>query len=353
MLRSSWAAACFVLQLVAMTVAAPAAGQQGETFKPGFGWQPGMRIQAVESRLGVVREGAVSDSGRISTATYTIVVSEHRDGVLISHEDIRVERLGDFPPELPPINRVNEVVSDNLRYWMRLPNLVVSEQGEFIRVDDVQSFRFRVESSIRPIAAALAEGDPEIADLLDEMLAVAVNEEVIDGLASDRWSSLVDRWAYTDWEIGRVFAADIEHPSPLVPGPPIMYAIRAGVTRKLPCQAPSGGLTCAVFVMVTRPADSAIGQAAQVLADTLGAQLLAAAGREVPEDYLQGEEDALTFQELRLESRVELMADPVSLLPVWLEERQTRAGEGIGLGEPFSFFTEEIVTTEFSYPESR
>lgn len=77
------------------------------------------------------------------------------------------------------------------------------------------------------------------------------------------------------------------------------------------------------------------------------------AEREVSEDYHQGEADALTFQELRLESRVELMADPVSLLPVWLEERQTRAGQGVGLGEPFSFFTQEILTTEFSYPESR
>lgn len=353
MVRSSWVAVCFVLQLVGMALAAPAVGQQGETFKPGFGWQPGMRIQAAESRVGVLREGAVSDSGRISTATYTIIVSEHRDGLLISHEDIRVERTGDFPPELPPITRVNEVVSDNLKYWMRLPNLVVTRQGEFVRVDDLQAFQFRVESSIRPVAAALAGGDPEIASLLDEALAAVVNEEVIEGLASDRWSSLVDSWAHTDWQIGQVFAADIERPNPLVPGPPIMYTIRAGVTERLPCQAPSGGLTCAVFVMVTRPADAAIGQAAQILADSLGAQLLEAAGREVSEDDLQGGGDALTFQELRLESRVELMADPGSLLPVWLEERQTRAGQGVGLGEPFSFFTQEILTTEFSYPEGR
>jgi len=351
MLRASWGAACFVLQLVAMSWAAPAAGQQGETFRPGFGWQPGMRIHAAESRLGVVREGAVSDSGRISTATYAIVVSEHRDGLLISHEDIRVELSGDLSPELPPITRVNEVVANNLKYWMRLPNLVVTEQGEFVRVDDLEGFRFRVESSIRPVAAAMAGGDPEIASLLDEMLAVVVNQEVIEALASDRWSSLVDKWAQTDWQIGHVFAADIEHPNPLVPGPPIMYSIRAGVTEKLPCQAPSGGLTCAVFVMVTRPADAAIGQAAQVLADSLGAELLAAAGRDVSEEYLQGEADALTFQELHLETRVELMADPVSLLPVWLEERQKRAGSGIGLGEPFSFYSEEILTTEFSYPE--
>lgn len=45
------------------------------------------------------------------------------------------------------------------------------------------------------------------------------------------------------------------------------------------------------------------------------------------------------------------MSNPVSLLPMWLEERQTRAGSGVALGEPFSFFTQEIVTTEFSYPE--
>lgn len=299
---SSAAAVCLVFHLVSIISATPVTGQQGETFKPGFGWQPGLRIHATESRVGVLREGAVSDSGRVSTASYTIVVSEHRDGLLISHEDIRVERSGDFPPDLPPIARVNEVAADNLKYWMRLPNLVVTERGQFVRVDDLEAFRFRVDNSIRPISAALAGGDPEIADLLDEMLAVVVNEEVIEALASDRWSSLVDKWAYTDWEIGHVFAADIEAPDPLVPGPPITYTIHAGVTEKRECQAPGGGITCAIFVMVTRPADAAIGHAAQMLADSLGVQILAAAGREVASDYLQGEADALTFQELHLES---------------------------------------------------
>ena len=334
-------------------LACPIAGQQSNTFTPGFKWEPGLRIEATESRVGVLYEGATSDSGRVSTATYAIVVSEHPDGLLISHEDIRVERTRDFPDELPPIARVNEVVSDNLKYWMRLPNLVVTGDGEFIRVDDIAGFQFRVEASIRPVASARAGGDPEIVGLLEEMLAVVVNEQVIESLAADRWSSLVDKWAGTEWEIGQVFGADIEYPNPLVPGPPIMYTINAGVTQRLQCQAPSGGLTCAVFVMVSRPADAALGQAAQVLADSLGAQLLAAAGQEVPAEYLDDGANALTFDELRLETRVELMADPESLLPVWLEERQTRAGRGIGLGEPFSFFTEEILTTEFSYPQPR
>ena len=348
---SSAAAACLAFHLVSIISATPVTGQQGETFKPGFEWQPGLRIQATESRVGVLREGAVSDSGRVSIASYTIVVSEHPDGLLISHEGIRVERSGDLPPDLPPIARVNEVVADNLKYWMRLPNLVVTERGQFVRVDDLEAFRFRVDSSIRPISAALAGGDPEIAGLLDEMLAVVVNEEVIEALASDRWSSLVDMWSDTDWEIGHVFVADHEAPNPLVPGPPIMYTIHAGVTEKRECQAPNGGIACAIFVMVTRPAEAAIGQAAQILADSLGAEILASAGREVSSDYLEGETDALTFQDLHIESRVELMSDPVSLLPMWLEERQTRSGNGVALGEPFSFFTQEIVTTEFSYPE--
>jgi hypothetical protein len=342
-------ATCLALQLLSLAAARPAAGQGGESFRPGFGWQPGMRIEATESRVGVVREGAVSDSGRISTATYSIVVGKHRDGLLISHEDIRVERLGDFPEEVPPIERVSAVVADNLQYWMRLPNIVVTKQGEFVRVDDLEGFRFRVESSIRPVASALAGGDPEILALVDELLARVVNDETIEALASDRWSSLVDKWAYTDWEMGQVFGADILAPNPLVPGPAIAYTVLAGVTEKRLCEAPSGGSLCAVFVMLTRPADRALGEAARTLADSLGAQLLAAAGREVPADYGRDAGSVLSFEELHLENRVELMADPVSLLPLWLEERQTRAGRGVGLGEPFDFYTQEIVTTDFSY----
>jgi hypothetical protein len=53
-----------------------------------------------------------------------------------------------------------------------------------------------------------------------------------------------------------------------------------------------------------------------------------------------------------LQARVELMTDPVSLLPVWLEERQVRRGAGTGLGQPFAFHVEEILTTDFRYPEA-
>ena len=61
-----------------------AAAQQRENFRPGFAWKPGIRIEATESRVGVIREGAVSDSGLVSRATYTITVSEHSDGLLVS-----------------------------------------------------------------------------------------------------------------------------------------------------------------------------------------------------------------------------------------------------------------------------
>lgn len=353
MSRSTLAAAVILFHALWVASATAAGAQQAETFRPGFGWQDGMRVQATETRVGVLREGSASDSGRVSTAAYTIVVSKHRDGLLIVHEDVRVERLRDFPPDLPAVARVNEVVADNLEYWLRLPDIVVTDQGEFVRVNDPEGFRFKVESSIRPVASALAAGDPEILGLLDDMLAVVVSDETIEALAADRWSSLVEKWVFTDWEIGQVYGAEIEAPNPLVPGPAIEYSIQAGVTEKIGCEAPSGGVTCAVFVMVTRPAEQALGQAAGILADSLGAQLLAAAGQEVPDEYRQGGVPALTFEELRIEGRVELMADPVSLLPLWLEEREKRAGSGTGLGEPFSFYTEEILTTEFSYPEGR
>jgi hypothetical protein len=341
-----------VLPAMTMLLAAVAAPAQqvAESFKTGFGWSPGMRIQATETRIGVIREGAVSDSGRVSAAAYTIVVSEHDDGLLISHEDIRVERFGDFPDGLPAITKVNTVVADNLKYWMRLPSLVVTREGEFVRVDDLEAFRFRVDSSIRPVAAALAGHDPEIAALLDELLEVVVNEQVIEDLASDRWTSLVDLWTNTDWRVGSVSVAETEAPNPLVPGPPITYTVNAGVIGKVDCQAPLGGTTCASFVMVARPADAALGQAARMLADSLGAQLLAAAGQDASQEYERAGADALTFEELNLQTRVELLAHPVSMLPVYLEERQTRSGKGVGLGEPFSFHTEEILTTEFTYP---
>lgn len=342
-----------ILVTIALLPQASTFAQEPETFRPGFAWQPGLEIQASESRVGVMREGAVADSGLVSRATYRILVAEHRDGLLISHRDIRVERPGEFPADMQPVDRINVVVADNLKYWMRLPDLVVTSEGEFVRVDDLEAFQHRVDSSIRPVARALAGDDAEIMALLDEALEGVVNEEVITSLAADRWSSLVDKWASTFWEIGSVYETEIDAPNPLVPGPPIPYTVNAGVSAKTECAAPSGGVACAIFIMVTRPADSALGEAARLLADSLGAQMLAAAGRDPAQEAGTDSETALTFQELQLQARVELMTDPTSLLPVWLEERQLRRGRGTGLGQPFDFHMEEIVTTEFTYSEAR
>jgi hypothetical protein len=284
----------------------------------------------------------------VSSATYEIAVSDDPDGLLIRHRGIRVERTGEFAPDVPPMARVSEVLADQLAYWLRLPDLVVSERGEFIRLDDLDGFRSRVEGTLRPLAASLAGGDERILARVDELLA-GIDDETIESYAVDRWSSLADKWAFTDWEVGQVYGAEIEAPNPLVPGPAIAYRIQAGLTRMTDCEAPSGGVLCAVFVMVTRPADRSLGAAARVLADSLGAQLLAAAGGEAPAEYRDGTIPALTFQEMTIEERVELMTDPVTLLPLWLEERQQRAGKGLGLGKPFSFYGEEIRTTEFAY----
>ena len=125
-----------ILAATGLLLPAPTSAQEPETFRPGFAWKPGLEFQASETRAGVLREGAASDSGLVSRATYRIVVAEHPDGLLISHRDVRVERPGEFPDEMPPTDRINVVVADNLKYWMRLPDLVVSEKGEFLRVDD-------------------------------------------------------------------------------------------------------------------------------------------------------------------------------------------------------------------------
>jgi len=337
-----------LLSLFALASACPAPAQTGQSFRPGFGWRPGLRIAATETRAGVLREAAVSDSGKVSSATYEILVGDHPDGFLIRHRGIRVERVGEFAPDLTPMARVSEVLADQLAYWLRLPDLVVSERGEFIRIDDLDGFRSRIEGTLRPLAASLAGGDESILARVDQLLA-GIDDETIESYAVDRWSSLADKWAFTDWEVGQVYGAEIEAPNPLVPGPAIPYQIQAGLTRMTDCEAPSGGVLCAVFVMVTRPADRALGEAARALADSLGAQLLAAAGDTAPQEYRDGATPPLTFQEMVIDERVELMTDPVTLLPLWLEERQQRAGNGIGLGQPFNFYAEEIRTTEFTY----
>jgi hypothetical protein len=82
----------------------------------------------------------------------------------------------------------------------------------------------------------------------------------------------------------------------------------------------------------------------------LRTQILEAAGDTADREALQGMVEALEFEALQMQTRVQLVADPSSLHPVELEERQTRSGTGVGLGESFSFHIEVILTTRFRYP---
>jgi hypothetical protein len=82
----------------------------------------------------------------------------------------------------------------------------------------------------------------------------------------------------------------------------------------------------------------------------LRTQILEAAGDTADRETLQGMVEALEFEALQMQTRVQLVSDPSSLHPVELEERQTRSGTGVGLGESFSFHIEVILTARFRYP---
>lgn len=267
-----------------------------------FSWPVGM-VADVTAQTLRLREGEASVDSTDVRASYRMIVKPHAAGRLITFEDFRVlER-----PDPRPLGDIVQHIS--LQVGALMPAYVVSEDGEFIGVQDLEPVLTAVRSLLRPLVDSIGQLSPRARQLTESV----TSEQYLTARAAEDWNALVGMWTGADFEVGAVYETEADEPSPLFPEVLIPFAYQFAVNERLPCVETEAVDNCVALEMLSfADADTM---------KTLLTQLI---------DQLAPAERAgrFIYDALDIENTISLVAEPATLVPYYLEVTQTVSGSG-------------------------
>ena len=285
-----------------------------------FGWQPGMHARIETTRLSVqVAATADSVSG---SAEYRMRVGPHAAGVIISYDGFV------FPPaadssEAAQLNSLAE------RAAAMVPKVVVDSAGAFVRVEDVDVVRARLDSLMTQML------DPEEAAAARETLETMVTAEALAGLAAQEWNAIVGRWAGADLVIGTKYGFEEQAALPMIPGAAVTMVSEFSIERRTSCAEAGTDQDCVEIRLVSR-ADSA---AVRKLLAEFTERLLAMPGL------------GIAFESFEMETEMVLVTEPSTLRPHRVRMSKHTKGVVSAQGERGEVSQSEVRTYGYTWVE--
>jgi hypothetical protein len=126
-----------------------------------------------------------------------------------------------------------------------MPAIIVSPDGEFLRIGDVSKIREAMMEFIDTIKqkAPGASAPPNLMKLLENM----TSEPVLTQLAAAEWQSFIGAFIGFTGKVGDRTEFDSEEPSPMVPGLNIPMRTTFALLRRAPCEAGRAPDSCVVM----------------------------------------------------------------------------------------------------------
>lgn len=240
----------------------------------GFAWPEGLGAQVTYSTSRLVT-GDDLESGE---SRYRMVVVGEGDVLKVVGQDV----------ELPPGEQQAAAAAGP----MRVPTVVVSRSGDFLRVEGIEEALATVEKAL--------EQQGETAERRARVLGI-LRAGMVEG-AKDTWHVQVGAWRGVTLEQGK----PVTRPGSLAP--PSLANVVMPVTETLsyegavPCAEGEAEKRCVRLTLQAKPVESELpGVTAAFLAR------MKEVGGEVAEDF--------TLDELRVETRTELITEPGTLIP--------------------------------------
>lgn len=311
-------ALCWFVLSGAAAASAQETGIGGDTVRLRFGWQPGMDARIETSRLNV--QVAASADSVAGSSEYRMHVEPHAEGVIISYDGFV------FPPaadssESAQLNSLAE------RAAAMVPKVVVDPAGTFIRVEDVDVVRARLDSLVTQLL------DPQEAAAVRETLETMVTAEALAGLAAQEWNAIVGRWAGEDLVIGMKYGFDEQAALPMIPGAAVTMVSEFSIERRTSCVEAGTDADCVQIRLVSR-ADSA---AVRELLAQFTERLLATPGL------------GIAFESFEMENEMVLVTEPSTLRPHRVRISKRTKGVVSAQGERGEVSQSEVRTYRYSY----
>lgn len=271
------------------------AQQRPDTVSLRFNWPVGMTA-IVEQEFTRVNQTSTRNDSITVTSSYRLRVLKHPRGRLVVADSFRMGTVAGVPVEGAAAG--NSDAQQMLSLVGNLqPSFVVSPEGEFLEVAQIDNLKSSLDSMIRMLTKDVSGGaPPELRAFLDR----ATSPEMLNAGAAEQWNAVAGTWVGADWELGESYVTSIEEPIPMFPGFNMPMEYEFSASERIPCTKKSGGKTCVRLEMYSAP-------------DT--AQLRKVVGEVMKQLAPELKDAASVLQNMRMLSEIELIAEPGTLRP--------------------------------------
>jgi hypothetical protein len=166
---------------------------------------------------------------------------------------------------------------------------VVSREGSLVGIDGVPALAAALAELLGPGAAQ--------SGALESLGRELLNDQMLTGVARERWNALVGMWTGTSMKVGEPIASEAQEPNPVIPSVVLNYLYRFELVGMEPCdEARADGPICARLGILSLPDPEELNR---VMSEAL-------ADMGLP---------SMSFDGLAQHTQVELLAEAATLLP--------------------------------------
>ncbi|HET9062302.1 MAG TPA: hypothetical protein VFO62_03345 [Candidatus Binatia bacterium] len=191
------------------------------------------------------------------------------------------------------------------------PAVVVSEDGERVRVENVDAIAGKFDDLMTTAFAALPDRGAQLRTLLSPLFG----PERIVASATQQWNESVGFWTGADLEEGKLYNGTFEHESPLQPGTTIATMVEFGIVGHRPCERGFETRECVQLKMTTYPDPAALKRAVEgAMGSIMAVTLPGTTARPV-------------VTEIIASSHVTLLTESATLIPHELRVDKRKSGK--------------------------
>lgn len=226
------------------------------------------------------------------------------EGLLVS------TRVSDFKASSSdPDEEKNPAMQDLLQQvTSEIPDYVVSNDGEFIRVESLSAFYKRLEQAV---LKALPD-DRDTQKKARKLLKSVLPEEAVLASVQDGWNKEVQNWAGGSYAVGESYTYETQYQMPALGEAMFPMSVSQKLAGRVPCHEQDKARSCVKLVQTSKVAGAAFDQAMRAYVNQL---MKDAAGDKAPEIGVDGVEIVTT---------VTLVADPQTMLPYESKESEVK-----------------------------
>ena len=255
-----------------------------------FAWPVGMTARVEQEWSRVQATPTKRDSTYVRSA-YRLQVADHPQGRLIEMDSFRI-----VPAPGQQLNATVDGEQIVARLGSLLPSYVVSVEGEFLAVADIERMKSAFDSILAPVRQQSESGSPQVRALLANM----TSPQALTAAAAQEWNLVVGTWVGADWEVGAAYEYSAEEPIPYLPGQKVKMNYEFAAVERVPCAGSEREARCVELFMRSAPDSAAFAGLLRTLFETIAPDQRSA---------VEG------LQNMRAVNELTVIAEPATLRP--------------------------------------